>query len=120
MFPTGSHIALAPYAKERYFENHKLMSVVDKLHKLYSSTLEPVVWARSVGLEVLNELDSVKTAIMMDAGAYSSHTKLTRRAMGWDVAAKGVEGLVSGASAKVFGQGVVGLQILRGIANQQK
>ncbi len=34
-----------------------MMSAVDKLHKLYASTAPPVVWARSTGVEVLNELD---------------------------------------------------------------
>lgn len=48
------------------------MSVCDKLHKLYSTTAQPVVWARSVGLEVLNELDSIKAAMMMSAGASPS------------------------------------------------
>jgi ubiquinone biosynthesis monooxygenase Coq6 len=64
----GSYTALRSYAGERYFANHKVMSAVDKLHKIYSSNLDPIVWARSVGLEVLNELDSVKAALMMDAG----------------------------------------------------
>ena len=90
----GSYIALRPYASERYFENHKVMSAVDKLHKLYSSTLEPVVWARSVALEVVNELDAVKAALMMDAGG---------RSMGsgweWNLLARGVEGLSTGLSA---------------------
>lgn len=45
------------------------MSATDKLHKLYSTDMLPVVWARSVGVEVLNELDSVKAGIMMTAGA---------------------------------------------------
>ena len=44
-----------------------MLSAVDKLHKLYTATAEPVVWARSVGLEVINELDTVKTALMMSA-----------------------------------------------------
>lgn len=48
------------------------MSVCDKLHKLYSTTTDPIVWARSVGLEVLNELDSIKAAMMMSAGASAS------------------------------------------------
>lgn len=65
----GSYTALLPYAQERYFENHKIMSVNDKLHKLYSTTLAPVVWARTVGLEILNEFDSIKAGIMMTAGS---------------------------------------------------
>lgn len=45
------------------------MAVVDKLHKIYSTEAEPIVWARSVGVEVLNELDALKAAVMMSAGA---------------------------------------------------
>lgn len=71
------------------------MSAVDKLHKLYSSTLEPIVWARSVGLEVLNELDSVKAAIMMDAGG----GRFARSGWKWNLLARGVEGLATGLSA---------------------
>ncbi|KAJ8095220.1 putative ubiquinone biosynthesis monooxygenase [Marasmius tenuissimus] len=65
----GSYTALLPYTQERYFENHKVMAACDKLHKLYSTTLPPVVWARSMGLEVVNELDSIKAALMMTAGS---------------------------------------------------
>ena len=100
----GSYTALRPYAAERYFANHKVMSAIDKLHKLYSSTLDPVVWARSVGLEVLNELDSVKAALMMDAGAGSSQRS------GWDLLAGSIEGISRGIStARVLGQGIGGL-----------
>ena len=129
MLPTGSHTALSPYARERYFENHKIMSAVDKLHKLYSSTLEPVVWARSVGLEVLNEFDSVKAAIVMNAGAYNIRRNPAGEAAGWAMAAKGVEGLATGAAtAKIVGQGIAGMvgigvqNLLRmmGRPNQQK
>jgi ubiquinone biosynthesis monooxygenase Coq6 len=63
-----------PYARERYFENHKIMSAVDKLHKIYSTTAAPVVWARSTGLEILNELDTLKSAVMLSAGAKPSST----------------------------------------------
>ncbi|KAK1221077.1 putative ubiquinone biosynthesis monooxygenase [Marasmius sp. AFHP31] len=68
----GSYTALLPYTQERYFENHKVMAACDKLHKLYSTTLPPVVWARSMGLEVVNELDSIKAALMMTAGSTSA------------------------------------------------
>jgi len=65
----GSRTTLMPYARSRYLENHTILSAVDKLHKLYSTTAQPVVWARSVGLEVVNELDTLKAAFMMSAGA---------------------------------------------------
>jgi ubiquinone biosynthesis monooxygenase Coq6 len=110
----GSYTALVPYAQDRYFKNHKLMSAVDKLHKLYASTSEPLVWARSVGLEVLNELDSVKGAIMMSAGA--SHR--VKHGLGWSLAVRGIEGvsnsigaanMASGALAGIVGAGLHGL-----------
>jgi ubiquinone biosynthesis monooxygenase Coq6 len=59
---------IVPYARERYFENHKMMSAVDKLHKLHASTVPPVVWARSPGVEVLNEIDTLKAGIISAAG----------------------------------------------------
>ncbi|KAH8997794.1 hypothetical protein EDB86DRAFT_2803395 [Lactarius hatsudake] len=101
----GSRTALAPYARERYFENHKVMSVVDKLHKLYASTAPPVVWARSTGLEVLNELDTLKAGIVGAAGGQSS----ARAGAGlfWDTVASGVETLVGGARvAEAVGSGL--------------
>lgn len=100
----GSRTALAPYARERYFENHKVMSAVDKLHKLYASTAPPVVWARSTGLEVLNELDALKAGIVGAAGGQSS----ARAGAGsfWDAVAGGVEMLVGGARvAEAVGSG---------------
>lgn len=67
------------------------MSAIDKLHKLYSSDMEPIVWARSVGIEVLNELDSVKAAIMTIAGAQTTPA----RNFGWDFAGNAVQTLAS-------------------------
>ncbi|KAI6122306.1 hypothetical protein EV401DRAFT_2056536 [Pisolithus croceorrhizus] len=97
----GSYTSLRPYAAERYFSNHKVMSAVDKLHKLYSSTWDPVVWARSIGLEVINELDSVKAALMMDAGAGNPERSQ------WDLLADGIKGVSNGLStAKMFGQAI--------------
>lgn len=62
------------YAQERYLANHVVMSAVDKLHKLYGTDNEAVVWARSVGIEIMNELDSMKAALMMFVGAQSTKT----------------------------------------------
>ncbi|TDL23907.1 ubiquinone biosynthesis hydrox [Rickenella mellea] len=113
----GSRTALIPYARARYFENHKLLAATDKLHKLYSTTLGPVVWARSVGLEVVNELDSVKEALMMSAGGNSSSSydpsPANRSNAGdslWPMAARGVE-VLSGTfdTAKLVGKGLGGL-----------
>ena len=80
------------------------MGAIDKLHKIYSTTFEPLVWARSVGVEVLNELDSVKAALMMTAGAQK---QTVDGGTAWSLAAKGVETLVnSGSTAKNIGAAV--------------
>ncbi|KAJ7733227.1 ubiquinone biosynthesis hydrox [Mycena maculata] len=101
----GSRTALLPYAQERYLENHKIMSVMDKLHKLYSTSFEPVVWARSVGLEVVNEFDSVKTALMMEASGQNG-----RGTSVWDVTAKVVENFAATTDAvRIIGTGVSGM-----------
>lgn len=107
----GSYTALAPYPRDRYFENHKLLSAVDKLHKLYSTTAEPIVWARSVGVEVLNELDTVKAAMMMTAGSHRIRkTGRENQQVGLEFAAKGVEAFASGINtARTIGEGAVGL-----------
>lgn len=80
-----------------------MLSAVDKLHKLYSTTAEPVVWARSVGVEVLNELDTLKTALMVTAGSQ----QLNRSVGGVDLglAAHGLETVATGLnSVKVAGE----------------
>ena len=98
--PVGSRTALLPYTRARWFENHKILSAVDKLHKLYSTTLPPVVWARSVGLEVINELDTIKAALMITAGGSGGGPRAGNG--GWDVAARGLENLNGAAdTAKV-------------------
>ena len=74
------------------------MATIDKLHKIYSTDLQPIVWARSVGLEVLNELDSLKAAIMLTAGSRTNNAQRTS-ATAWNVASKGVETLVAAADA---------------------
>ncbi|KAK2463656.1 hypothetical protein APHAL10511_004407 [Amanita phalloides] len=90
----GSYTALLPYAQERYLQNHIMLSTVDKLHKVYSTDSEPVVWARTVGIEVLNELDSIKGAVMTMAGAQRrSATVGSNASIGWDAVAKGLETL---------------------------
>ena len=82
-----------------------MMAVIDKLHKIYSSTSEPLVWARSVGIEVLNEIDTVKTAMISAAGANSA----TGEGQGWTQVAVGIENLTRGLNtAKLVSDGVVG------------
>lgn len=105
----GSRTALLPYARERYLENHTIMSACDKLHKLYAREEGAVVWARSVGLEVVNELDAMKKAIMLSAGAKAEAEDGLWK---WTMSAAGsaVEG-VAGATriAGMVGGGVKGV-----------
>lgn len=65
----GSYSALEDYPRRRYLANHAMLSGVDKLSKLYGTRLDPVVWLRSTGLEVVNELGGLKEAFMGVAGA---------------------------------------------------
>ena len=64
-------------------QNHTMLSVCDKLHKLYSFEAPPIVWARTVGLEVLNELDTIKAALVLAAG--SERRKRKPEEIGWEV-----------------------------------
>lgn len=64
------------------------MSSVDKLHKIYGTDNEAVVWARSVGVEALNELDSIKAAMMMFVGA--DGLKSSAGSTGWNFAGNAV------------------------------
>jgi len=110
----GSYISLIPYHTARYAPNHAILSVTDKLHKLYSLTSPPAVWARSVGLEVLNELDLIKSALMGVAGSKTKQDiaePLQRyRAVGWHAAATVVESLSGGIqTGKVVAGGLGGL-----------
>ncbi|KAG8956484.1 putative ubiquinone biosynthesis monooxygenase [Tulasnella sp. 408] len=114
----GSRTALLPYPRARYFENHKLLSATDKLHKLYGTTFPPVVWARSAGLEVINELESVKSVLMMNAGSSpSSNAGQAGEASSlWDVAAAGVEGVsraVHSVEAVARGVGNLGMALIQ-------
>ncbi|KAI0709704.1 ubiquinone biosynthesis hydrox [Cerioporus squamosus] len=123
----GSRTALLPYARQRYFENHKIMAACDKLHKLYSLTAEPIVWARSVGVEVLNELDSVKAALMLNAGSQSFRRGPSRTQLGASFAADGVESLARTMSAvRTLSEGLGNMvgagaqRLLKGLSDSQR
>ncbi len=100
----GSYNALKPYARERYWENQKMLSgrrpsalavcrcagaacaagrwrqTPAQRRRLVKSAAKEVVgrgvvWARSTGLEVINELGFVKNAFMRQAGSTSRQTR---------------------------------------------
>jgi ubiquinone biosynthesis monooxygenase Coq6 len=77
----GSKLALNPYPRKRYFTNHTVMNVIDKLHKLYAQQAAPIVWARSTGVEILNELPSLKKLMMGTAGARDDKGSPKRKAV---------------------------------------
>lgn len=91
----GSKLALHPYPRQRYFANHTVMNVIDKLHKLYAQEAAPIVWARSTGVEILNELPKVKAAMMGTAGSKAGGNQSAQSAV-WGGVAKGYE-LLEGA-----------------------
>ena len=45
-----------------------MLGVVDKLKKLYSAGSGPVVWGRSLGVDVIDKLSGVKGLLMGAAG----------------------------------------------------
>lgn len=65
----GSITALAPYPRERYLPNHLMLATVDKLNSVFGSRNPLVNWARSTGLEVINELGPLKSFFIANAGS---------------------------------------------------
>src|SRR5713226_9063014 len=92
-----------------------MMSAVDKLHKLYASTEPPVVWVRSTGVEVLNELDTLKVGIIRAAGGQSSAGSAPGSS--WEIVPSAAEGLVGGTW--VVGAVGAGLKSVAGSILQQ-
>jgi len=89
-----------------------MMSATDKLHKLYATDVLPIVWARSVGVEVLNELDSVKAGIMMTAGAQAKRPPRAASA-GWNVAGGMVETLATSVKSVSLLKEMIGNALAR-------
>ncbi|GME86515.1 unnamed protein product [Ambrosiozyma monospora] len=56
----GSKFALEGYFSERYPANHVLLGIVDKIHKIYSTDFTPLVMARSLGLDAINNTPFLK------------------------------------------------------------
>lgn len=60
----GTNWCLDDYNAERWAANNAMLGVVDKLQKLYSASSGPVVWGRSLGLDIVNSLGPLKGALM--------------------------------------------------------
>ena len=67
----GDQLSLEAYNAEKYEPNHRLLGVVDKLHKLYSFQSAPVVALRSWGLEAVNAITPLKEFLMRQASGNS-------------------------------------------------
>ncbi|GAA6059892.1 hypothetical protein JCM10212_005275 [Sporobolomyces blumeae] len=112
----GSYLALGGYPRDRYPKNHLLLSACDHLHSLYAATNGPVVWARSTGLELVNEVSSVKHLLMGTAGGGQgtpgAKTKTTGSGAGaggpWGLVASGIEGLTKAKEVVGFAASMVG------------
>lgn len=65
----GDQLTLESYTSARYEPNHRMIGVVDKLHKLYSFGSGPVVGLRSWGLEAINAIAPVKKFLMRQAAS---------------------------------------------------
>ncbi|KAF2154772.1 ubiquinone biosynthesis monooxygenase COQ6 [Myriangium duriaei CBS 260.36] len=63
----GAPWALERYNAARWGRNSAMLGAVDKLHKLYSAGSGPVVWARSLGLDLVNRADWAKGFFMRAA-----------------------------------------------------
>ncbi|OTA33947.1 hypothetical protein BTJ68_07528 [Hortaea werneckii EXF-2000] len=60
----GTNWCLDQYNADRWAANNAMLGVVDKLKKVYSAESGPVVWGRSLGVDVLDRLGAVKGAVM--------------------------------------------------------
>lgn len=63
----GGSWALERYNATQWGKNSAMIGTVDKLHKLYSASSGPVVWARSLGLDAVNKLSFLKGGFMRAA-----------------------------------------------------
>ena len=63
----GSILSLEKYNSERYLDNHVMLGICDKLHKLYSVGSGPLVTLRSLGMGALNALGPFKHLITRQA-----------------------------------------------------
>lgn len=96
----GSHDSLKAYEDDRWMANQLVITGVDRLHYIYTAPVPTreggearpgllgtaldtfygaKLWARSTGVEVLNELDFVKSRMQSFAGSEPSDTRASHR-----------------------------------------
>lgn len=64
----GSLLTLEPYVSKTWPFNHAVLGACDKLHKVFSTNLAPIVWARGMGMKVMNNLGPVKEMMVRMIG----------------------------------------------------
>jgi len=67
----GAYTAMLPYPRERYPANHLILSTTDKLHHVFGTRMPIINWARSTGMDLINEMTPIKRALMERVGANS-------------------------------------------------
>ena len=102
----GTPASLQPYPRQRYIANHGLLSATDKLHKLFARQEGPLVWARSTGMDVINQFPSLKALFMGQAGAAGSNKSSSFSPV--SLLAKGAQTIDT--AAQVIGFGLAGLR----------
>jgi len=65
----GSDLAIRDYPKERYTENHIMLSATDHLNQIFGARNGVINWLRGTGLDVINEVGWIKKVFMAGAGA---------------------------------------------------
>ena len=64
----GTNWCLDGYNSDRWAKNNAVLGVCDKLQKVYSASTGPVVWGRSLGLDLVDRLGPLKGMLMGAAG----------------------------------------------------
>ncbi|TIC08081.1 ubiquinone biosynthesis hydrox [Wallemia mellicola] len=90
----GSKTVLERYTRDRYIQNMMMLSATDKLNALFKvNDGNPLVELRSIGLETLNEIDSLKDLLMKQAGTTGNFEDSGRGSRGVNFIADGIEGV---------------------------
>ncbi|KAJ3110632.1 putative ubiquinone biosynthesis monooxygenase [Phlyctochytrium bullatum] len=65
----GQLHVLQPYARQRYAPNLGMVTAVDAIGRLFRAEFEPLVWARSFGLKVVDAVPPLKMLAMKAAAS---------------------------------------------------
>lgn len=60
----GSTLVLDEYTSDAWPSNHALLGICDKLHKIFTTSISPVVYLRGFGLLALNSMGFIKSMMV--------------------------------------------------------